>query len=241
MSPYMYKKNKIDSIQANIYKKRNYKVEKFTVDSLQNLYANLDRYEDSLLLNMTNEIPRSYVLFWRIVGKFESKGFKHEYLTIFNNLHLTIKKSSAGIIFEDDLKKAKEVAIGNIFPNLNFQNKKIRSNFGKKYTLIDFWFSYCVPCLEQIPKYKEIYSLYKHTGFEMVNISTDRTRDIKKWEKVIQEKQLNWIHYLDENGVKAKYYNINKFPTNFLLDSTGKIIKKDISPEDLNIFLSENN
>ncbi|EJL71837.1 peroxiredoxin family protein [Chryseobacterium populi] len=239
LSSYLFKKNKIDSIQNNIYK-RDYKVGQPTIDSLQELYAVLDRHEDSLLLNMANKIPKSYVLFWKIVGKFESKGFKQEYLNIFNNLHPTIKKSSVGLIFENDLKKAKKTALGNTFPNLNFQNKKILSTLGKSYTLIDFWFSYCAPCLEQMPAYREIYSQYKYRGFEIVNISTDRTKDLGKWKKVIQEQQLNWVHYLDENGIKAKHYMINKFPSNFLLDSSGKIIKKDISPEKLNIFLSEN-
>ena len=48
------------------------------------------------------------------------------------------------------------------------------------------------------------------------------------------------IPLLDENGNISKKYSINKFPTNFLLDSEGKIIKRDIPQEELEKFLEEN-
>lgn len=237
---YSSKKKYTDSIQANIYKNKNFKVEKPTVDSLQTLYESLDQLEDSELLNFSNQSPKSYVLFWRLVKKFEAQGFKQKYLDIFNNLDATIKKSAAGLVFKEELKKAELIGIGRIFPDITLQNKKLLLSRGEKYTLVDFWFSYCGPCLEQMPKYKELYSKYKEKGFEIINISTDRTKDVGKWKKVIKEKGLNWVHYLDENGLKTKYYNINKFPSNFLLDSSGKIIKIDILPEELENYLNVN-
>lgn len=44
---------------------------------------------------------------------------------------------------------------------------------GKKYTLVDFWASFCQPCLEVFPIYKELYEVYKNKGFELVGISGD--------------------------------------------------------------------
>ncbi|MDR6544184.1 thiol-disulfide isomerase/thioredoxin [Chryseobacterium rhizosphaerae] len=240
MKSYTSKKSILDSIKFSINESKKFKLEKTTIDSLQNLYDELDQYEDSLLLNLSKKTSNSYVLFWKLVGKFESKGYKNVYDQIFNNLNTSVKKSSVGLIFDNQLKKSEKIALGSIFPDLIFDNRHIVAELGEKYTLIDFWFSYCQPCIEDFPKYREIYSKYHHRGFEIINISTDRTKDKDNWKRVIKEKELIWEHFLDENGMKAKQYNINKFPTNFLLDTSGRIIKKDITPEELEIYLNEN-
>ena len=63
---------------------------------------------------------------------------------------------------------------------------------------------------------------------------------IENWKKVIAKNNITWQNLLDENGNISKKYSINKFPTNFLLDSEGKIIKRDIPQEELEKFLEEN-
>ncbi|SMC85947.1 TlpA family protein disulfide reductase [Chryseobacterium sp. YR221] len=240
MKSYTAKKNELDSITFRINESNHFKLEKITTDSLQNLYKKLDQSEDSLLLSLSKKTPDSYILFWRLVQKFESKGYKNGYDQIFNNLNTSVKKSSVGLIFDDQLKKSEKIALGSLFPDLIFNNRHVLAELDIKYTLIDFWFSYCQPCIDDFPKYKEIYLKYHHSGFEILNISTDRTKDKDNWKRVIKEKELIWDHFLDENGMKAKQYNINKFPTNFLLDVSGRIIKKDITPEELEIYLNEN-
>jgi len=239
MRSYSSAKKKLDSVKSGIYKRKNFKVDKVTEDSIETFYTALDKNEDSLLLELSKKNSKSYRVFWRLVGKFEANGFKQSYLQAFNNLNSSVRKSSVGLIFSEELKKGSKMVEGNLFPALILKGENVQSSLGKSYTIIDFWFSHCVPCIEQVPKYRELYSKYKDKGFEIVNISTDRTKDIGNWKKMIKEKELNWAHYLDENGEKSKYYNINSFPTNFLLDSSGKIIKKDISLEDLDAFLSK--
>ena len=92
----------------------------------------------------------------------------------------------------------------------------------------------------KIPYYKELYEKYKDKNFSIISISTDRTQDIENWKKVIAKNNITWQNLLDENGNISKKYSINKFPTNFLLDSEGKIIKRDIPQEELEKFLEEN-
>ncbi len=127
---------------------------------------------------------------------------------------------------------------GFVFPIKDIKNEKL--SLSQKYTLIDFWFSYCKPCLLEIPYYKELYEKYKDKNFSIISISTDRTQDIENWKKVIAKNNITWQNLLDENGNISKKYSINKFPTNFLLDSEGKIIKRDIPQEELEKFLEEN-
>ena len=205
-------------------------------------FTNSDKNEklDNLLINYSIKNHNSYMLFWTLVYQFQFKGYREAYRISFNNLSNEIKNSEYGKLFNEDLFNAQFFSNGKKFIDLKFNKNSISKSFGSKFTLIDFWFSNCKPCLEEIPNHKLIYSKYKNKGFEIISISTDRTRDIENWKKVIKEKELFWQQNLDENGIEAKKYNINKFPTNFLLDYEGKIIKKDISSEELEKFLEEN-
>lgn len=195
---------------------------------------------ESLLVNYSKENSNSYMLFWTLVQHFQIKGFREAYMNSFKNLSPEIRNSEYGKMFYNDLLNSLSLSENSRFPDLKFQNKAILSSLGKSYTLVEFWFSYCKPCLEEIPVYKEIYSKYKNKGFEILSISTDRTKDIEKWKKVIREEAMDWPQLLDENGIESKKYNINTFPTTFILDSNGYIIKKNTSAEELEKFLEMN-
>ncbi|MNL41022.1 Sporulation thiol-disulfide oxidoreductase A precursor [compost metagenome] len=167
-------------------------------------------------------------------------GYDKAFQTNLNLFGEKVKKSDVYKAFILSIKKDLKISEGNIFPKMIFDNKSLDSAFGEKYTLVDFWFSSCIPCLEQIPSYKLTYEKYKNKGFEFIGVSTDRTQNIYNWRGVIKKNNLIWTNFLDENGVQSKVFNIERFPTNYLLDSEGKIINYNISPKELGEFLEQN-
>ena len=124
---------------------------------------------------------------------------------------------------------------------VNRNNEKFSSAIflKTKLTLVDFWYSGCGPCRAQFNRLKELYSQFSNKGFEIVGISVDRDTDKKKWEDIIIKDKLIWQQYWDVNGAETKKLSIDAFPTNFLIDSTGKIIAKNIALEALNELLSK--
>ena len=120
--------------------------------------------------------------------------------------------------------------------------KKVSSRevINRKYTLIDFWFSHCGPCIAQFPMMRNLYAKYKNAGFEVVGISIDKTEDKRAWLDAISKHKLEWKQYWDIDGKEAKRFFINLYPTNLLLDNEGRIIKKNILLEELEIFLAKN-
>jgi thiol-disulfide isomerase/thioredoxin len=107
---------------------------------------------------------------------------------------------------------------------------------GKKYTLIDFWASWCVPCRKEIPNLKKLYEKYASKGFEIVSISTDRKK--ADWEKALEEEKLPWPSYLDTKGA-SEVFKIKTIPAVFLLDDNGIIIAESIRGEELEAKLAE--
>jgi thiol-disulfide isomerase/thioredoxin len=194
--------------------------------------------KDTLLLKFSEKNPFSFYVLKDLSINLSFFGYKEIYDETFKNLSPKLKNTIWGINIKDKLFEMKNFSKGFIFPINKINNSVLV--FNKKYTLVDFWFSYCQPCLKEIPIYKEIYQGYKDKGFNIISISTDRKKDIENWKKVININNILWENLLDENGDISKKYNINKFPTNFLLDFEGKIIKRDITQEELEKFLEKN-
>jgi hypothetical protein len=87
---------------------------------------------------------------------------------------------------------------------------------------------------------RNLYSKYKNAGFDVVGISIDKTTDKRAWLDAISKHKLEWKQYWDIDEKEAKRFFINTYPTNLLLDSEGRIIKKNILLEELGIFLETN-
>ena len=140
------------------------------------------------------------------------------------------------------IKNDLELDDGNQFPNfpLSKQDSLYSVLPKNKFTLIDFWFAGCTGCVAQFPSYKKTYAAHKKDHFEMIGISSDTQKEKPHWEKMIHDLDLNWLQYLDLSGKETDKLYIRKFPTNFLVDSNGKIIKRDISSAELEIFLQKN-
>lgn len=103
-----------------------------------------------------------------------------------------------------------------------------------KVVLLDFWASWCGPCREDNPNLVPIYKKYKSHGFEIFQVSLDKTKEA--WTKAISEDHLTWINVSDLKywqSPVAKIYNVDAIPSSFLLDKDGSIIAKGLKGEAL--------
>ena len=112
--------------------------------------------------------------------------------------------------------------------------KSVVENPANKYVLLDFWASWCGPCMGEVPHLKKTYDEFHKKGFEIFGVTFDDNRE--DWLDATRYLRVNWVHVGLLNGFDnqaAKDYAVNAIPSNFLIDSEGKIVAKNLRGEAL--------
>jgi len=124
-------------------------------------------------------------------------------------------------------------AVGNKFPDFSekdLDGKPLSiAGLKGKVVLVDFWATWCGPCVGELPNVKKAYEKHHAAGFEIVGISLDDSH--KKLTDFIAKNKMPWPQFFDGGGWKnklAQEYGIHSIPATFLLDSKGKIIARDL-------------
>jgi peroxiredoxin len=154
-------------------------------------------------------------------------------LELYNNFNDDVKKSSYGKSINRFLKLNKNPQIGDKYVDFSMPNEHGEliklSDFEGKLILLDFWASWCGPCIKEYPALREAYSKFNKYGFEIVSVSEDQTKD--RWLQSIEKNKLNWVNLWQDDGVKATpylIYGINGIPDNFLINEKGIIVARGL-------------
>lgn len=160
---------------------------------------------------------------------------------IFNTLNERVRAYTRSIEMDKYLKIYENTRVGNKAPDFivnDINGKKIQlSDYRGKYVLLDFWASWCSPCIQAIPHLKTLYSNYKSKDFEIIGISCDDSKE--DWIKGVEKYDLlDWcnVGYVQDftkykQGVIndddiARKYPTDGIPKYILIDPEGMIIKK---------------
>ena len=114
-----------------------------------------------------------------------------------------------------------------------------------KVVLVDFWATWCGPCLADMPNIQATYNKYREKGFDVVAVSLDNDR--RAVERFVRERSLPWVQIVDnaprttegKRQTLADRYNIFSIPTAFLVDRDGKVVSTSARGEELQRLLTQ--
>lgn len=169
---------------------------------------------------------------------------KEKTTELFHKLTPAVRSSDEGKTIERYLLLDKELNVGDKFvdfemPDATGQQRKL-SEFQGKTVLLEFWASWCAPCLSDIPSLKKTYENYHKHGFEIFAVSFDVNK--QDWLKAIEQNHLNWHHVteLKSNGNTAGFiYGVSGIPDNFLIDEKGIIQARGLRRDKLDKALEK--
>lgn len=104
------------------------------------------------------------------------------------------------------------------------------SEFRGKIVFINFWTTWCLACVIEMPSMEKLHQKFKDKDFVMVAINLQESAERVK--QFFKEYKLTFITLLDITGDVSAGLGIHSIPTTFILDKNGKIIGKALGPRD---------
>lgn len=171
-----------------------------------------------------------------------SLRWKDNYIFLFDSLVNTFENTHHQLPVAHQLRekitRLQQTAVGGKVPEIAMTtaNGDTVSLFAinKKYTLIDFWASWCAPCRRESATLNATYEKYKNKGFTIYGISLDT--DKNQWIKALDKDHRVWPNVSSLEGFQtpaAYNYTITALPMNYLIDNNGTIIAKNLHGEEL--------
>ena len=105
--------------------------------------------------------------------------------------------------------------------NLN-GNLEGLSQFKDKVVILNFWATWCAPCLEEMPAFEKLYRRYRSQGLTVIAVSLDKG-DTSKVEKFVDEHSLTFPVLLDLDGTAERIYPSFTIPFTYVIDKRGRI------------------
>lgn len=206
----------------------------------QKAYSELNDYRVNFKKNNATNVVGKYVILDELWGVITSdSAFQVIYEALDDKM-----KQHPGILsnIKDRIKEKKRIAqmsamIGKPYIDFEFQTpegemKRLSDYVGQSdYLLIDFWASWCGPCIADIPYLKAAYQKYKDRGLMILSVSLDARKNA--WLKAIERVDVPWDHLSDLKGGAElqKAYQFSGIPYAILVDREGKILMPNLRGE----------
>jgi peroxiredoxin len=229
-----------DSLEEILHRKD---LEETYRDSVKKLFFENRAAQEEIFKSFIEDNPASVVSVSHLDG-FKFSWGKKETQELFNKLDPNIKQTEKGKKVARYLRFFNRPEVGDIYtdfvlPDLQGEKKRLSENLSD-YTLLEFWASWCTGCRKEHPQMIKVYEKFRDQGFSIIGISGDNAE--VDWKTAVEKDELPWLNLRGTDGkenIVQYQYGIHYLPSNFLIGPNGKILAKDVRPQELEKLLQE--
>lgn len=206
---------------------------------VDNYTKHLDELVDYIQQNMSSTLGLyATSIRWKgahQLAKFDALATKFE--AVHSQLAITKK-------IREKVTRLQQTAIGGTVANIKMPNVTGNivdlSSIKSAYILIDFWASWCGPCRRESAGLNELFSTYARDDFDIYGVSLDDKKEL--WLAALEKDNRTWtnVSTLERFKTPAAFdYAVTALPDNYLIDSNGKILAKNIHGEELTTLIKK--
>ena len=126
------------------------------------------------------------------------------------------------------------VVVGDKAPDFNITSdsgKRItRSNFGGRVLVLNFWATWCPPCIEELPSLDEMQRQLSSKGIVVVGVSVDKNE--KQYKDFLKRARVSFQTSRDPDASISSEYGTFKYPETYVINANGEVVAKYIGPKD---------
>ena len=219
------------------------------VNIIRNEFEQINEADTRRRIKLIKEHPDRFI---SIISLSELVGTRaiesSEAEELFENLDASLKETKKGKRLNEMIAKLKsqeaaaaQAEIGNKAPAFTAPTPEgeelaLADAMGSKYTIIDFWASWCKPCRQENPNVVSVYNTYHDKGLNIISVSLDRAAAKDKWLAAIENDKMDWFHVsnlMEWQDPVARKYGVTAIPATYLIDAEGVIIDKNLRGEAL--------
>ena len=200
--------------------------------------ADLHEFFDYLADNLLDPKSRSEVLLSKLRMKSRQEEYRDEAVQIARELVEMdaddfYVRQGLGFLHEVESLNIGQRAPEFVAQTIHGESVSLESLQGN-YVLMEFWATWCGPCMPEIPYLKTLQEQYQDRNFKVLGFSLDRDRETLS--RFVDEKQMEWPQIFLEDGWEgelARKFNVSGIPRMYLLDPDGTIIARDLRGEEM--------
>jgi cytochrome c biogenesis protein CcmG, thiol:disulfide interchange protein DsbE len=133
-----------------------------------------------------------------------------------------------------DSFREKLVVVGDTAPDFSITADSGRtitpSTFGGKLLVLNFWATWCQPCIEELPSLNQFQKRFEKSGVVVLGVSVDK--DEKAYRDFLARARVSFLTARDPDAKINADYGTLKFPETYIIDGRGKVLRKIISNQD---------
>ena len=138
------------------------------------------------------------------------------------------------IFFSSPYGKYTAPALGETVPNFTLRNETGKvvalSEYRGQFVVLNFWATWCPPCLEEMPSLNRLAEKYQGKGIQVIGVSVDENQEA--YDEFLARNQISFVTLRDPAHNTSDLYGTRLFPESYIISREGRLLRKVIGPID---------